>query len=309
MNLNRRCAAAQCRLGTRAVPLFIAALMSILVATQADAAAITIAWDRNNDGVTAGYYVYYGTQSGSYSGYVDVGGSTTAIINTPDSTTPYYFAVQAYSSSGDRSQYSAEVVWQPATPAAQAPTLSNPGSITNVVGQTVTLQLSATDPAGLALQYAATGLPAGLSVASPTGRISGTPTTAGAYSVVASVTNTAGLSASQSFTWSILSQPVSQPPKDVTPPTLKITSPTSGATYTTKKDRVVLSGTAADDVGVVQISWSSDRGDRGTASGTSSWTTDTVKLRSGRNVLTVTAADAAGSIGTVTLTVTRGVGA
>ena len=211
MNMNRRCGNAWSRLGTHARPLFMALLVSILAPALAEATAITLAWDPNSDSVTTGYYVYYGIQSGNYSGYVDVGGATTAIINTKDSTTTYYFAVQAYSSSGERSPYSTEVVWTPSTPPAQPPTLNNPGSLSTVVGSSaVSLQLVASDPAGLALTYAASGLPPGLSIASSSGVISGTPTTVGAYTVTAKVTNTAGLSSSsQSFTWSILNQPTS----------------------------------------------------------------------------------------------------
>ena len=213
MSMNRQCANAwsRLRLFTIALPLLMAPLISLLVPALAEATSITIAWDPNTDSLTAGYNVYYdGTQSGNYSGYVDVRTATTAIINTQDSTTTYDFAVQAYSSTGDRSEYSPEVVWQPSTPAAQPPILKNPGSISTVVGSaSVILRLVATDPAGLALTYTASGLPRGLSVAPSTGVISGIPTTAGTYNVTATVTNTAKLSASQSFTWSILNQPTS----------------------------------------------------------------------------------------------------
>src|SRR5678810_69161 len=136
MSMNRQSANAwsRLRLFTIALPLLMAPLISLLVPALAEATSITIAWDPNTDSVTAGYYVYYGTQSGNYSGYVDVSTATTAIINTQDSTTTYYFAVQAYSSTGDRSLYSPEVVWQPSTPTAQPPVLTNPGSISTVVG-------------------------------------------------------------------------------------------------------------------------------------------------------------------------------
>ena len=457
MSMNRQCAnaASRLRLFTIALPFLMAPLISLLVPALAEATSITIAWDPNADSVTGGYYVYYGTQSGNYSGYVDVGTATTAIINTQDSTTTYYFAVQAYSSAGDRSQYSTEVVWQPSTPTAQPPILNNPGSITTVVGSaSVSLRPVATDPGGLALTYAASGLPPGLSIASGTGMISGIPTTVGTYNVTATVTNTAGLSASQSFTWSILNQPTSNSPSrspsllnpgnltnvvgqnvsvqlgatdpgglalqyaanglptglsiasstgrisgklsavgtynvtarvtntltlsasqsftwtiqaasspgngggngndngngngggsngggggngggngngngdggntdtspvvdpvapgdsgtitaDLTPPTLIITGPTSGSAYTTMQPKIVLTGTAFDDLGVVSVTWSNDRGGDGVADGTSSWTTPAIDLKMGTNVLKVRASDAAGNVQTVTLTVTR----
>jgi Domain of unknown function (DUF1929)/Bacterial Ig domain len=91
---------------------------------------------------------------------------------------------------------------------------------------------------------------------------------------------------------------------DTTPPTVAITAPTTGATYTTTSPSVTLGGTAADNVGVTQVSWSSDRGGSGIASGTTSWSTGAVTLLGGTNVLTVSARDAAGNVGAATLTVT-----
>jgi cellulose/xylan binding protein with CBM9 domain/Big-like domain-containing protein/parallel beta helix pectate lyase-like protein len=91
---------------------------------------------------------------------------------------------------------------------------------------------------------------------------------------------------------------------DTTAPTVSITSPTSGATFSTSLSPLTLSGTAADAVGVSQVTWTNDRGGSGTATGTTSWTAGGIVLQSGSNVLTVTARDAAGNRQTVTLTVT-----
>jgi Divergent InlB B-repeat domain len=55
---------------------------------------------------------------------------------------------------------------------------------------------------------------------------------------------------------------------------------------------------------VTQVSWASDRGGSGTASGTTNWSASGIALQSGANVLTVSARDAAGNTGTATLTVT-----
>jgi len=55
-----------------------------------------------------------------------------------------------------------------------------------------------------ALTYSASGLPAGMSINSSTGVISGTPTTAGTYSVTVTVTDLAGASRpSTAFTWTV----------------------------------------------------------------------------------------------------------
>src|SRR6202007_1783255 len=81
------------------------------------------------------------------------------------------------------------------------------------------LQIHATDSGGAALTYGATGLPAGLSINSSTGLISGTPPTLGSSNVTVTATDTTGVSGSASFTWSITSS--SSPP------------PTSGACHVT----------------------------------------------------------------------------
>ncbi|HEY1625799.1 MAG TPA: cellulose binding domain-containing protein, partial [Streptosporangiaceae bacterium] len=53
--------------------------------------------------------------------------------------------------------------------------------------------------------YSASGLPAGLSIGSSTGLISGTPTTAGTSSVTVTVTDGTGAKGTAPFTWAISS--------------------------------------------------------------------------------------------------------
>jgi serine protease len=85
-------------------------------------------------------------------------------------------------------------------------TVTSPGNQTGTVGTAVSLQVHATDSAsGQTLTYSATGLPAGLSINSSSGLISGTPTTAGTSSVTVTATDTTNASGSASFTWTISS--------------------------------------------------------------------------------------------------------
>jgi hypothetical protein len=91
---------------------------------------------------------------------------------------------------------------------------------------------------------------------------------------------------------------------DTTRPTATISTPTTGATFSTAASTINLSGTAADNVGVTQVTWANDRGGSGVASGTTSWTMSSIPLVSGSNIITVTARDAAGNTGIDTLTVT-----
>ncbi|WP_406503610.1 M4 family metallopeptidase [Streptomyces sp. NBC_00212] len=84
-----------------------------------------------------------------------------------------------------------------------SPSVTNPGNQNGVVGTAVSLQIQASDPGGKTLSYSATGLPAGLSVNSSTGLISGTPTTAGTASVTVTAKNTDNATGTASFTWTI----------------------------------------------------------------------------------------------------------
>jgi serine protease len=83
-------------------------------------------------------------------------------------------------------------------------TVTSPGNQTSTVGTAVSLQIQASDSAsGQTLTYSASGLPAGLSINSSTGLISGTPTTAQTYSVTVTVTDGTGASGGASFTWTV----------------------------------------------------------------------------------------------------------
>ena len=83
-------------------------------------------------------------------------------------------------------------------------TVTNPGSRTGTVGTALNLQIQASDSAaGQTLTYSAAGLPAGLSINSGTGLISGTPTTAGSSTVTVTASDTTGAKGSATFTWTI----------------------------------------------------------------------------------------------------------
>jgi hypothetical protein len=83
-------------------------------------------------------------------------------------------------------------------------TVTNPGAQTSTVGTAASLQINASDSAsGQTLTYSATGLPAGLSINSASGLISGTPTTAGTSNVTVTAKDTTNASGSASFTWTV----------------------------------------------------------------------------------------------------------
>ncbi|MEU2378149.1 putative Ig domain-containing protein [Streptomyces misionensis] len=81
--------------------------------------------------------------------------------------------------------------------------VTNPGSQSTTTGSSVSLQVRASDSAGAALTYSASGLPTGLSINSSTGVISGTASTAGTYQVTVTATDSTGATGSTSFTWTV----------------------------------------------------------------------------------------------------------
>ena len=89
-----------------------------------------------------------------------------------------------------------------------------------------------------------------------------------------------------------------------TAPLVTITGPTSGQTWRTTAPRVTLDGMALDDTGLESVVWVNSRGGSGVATGTATWTTGTIPLQDGLNVITVTATDSTGTQGTDAITVT-----
>jgi glucodextranase-like protein len=110
--------------------------------------------------------------------------------------------------------------------------------------------------------------------------------------------------ATRTFTWTVTAGGAA----DTIAPAVAITTPTTATTFSTSAATLSLGGTASDNVGVTQVTWSNSRGGSGTATGTANWSAS-VGLQSGLNVVTVTARDAAGNTSTDTLTVTYTVAA
>lgn len=91
----------------RAILLFLCALA---MNASAEAATITLTWDRNSESDVQGYVISYGTTSRVYTSQISVGNQTSyTVVLNPSTPTTYYFAVQAVNTSSLRSLYSAEV--------------------------------------------------------------------------------------------------------------------------------------------------------------------------------------------------------
>jgi hypothetical protein len=87
-------------------------------------------------------------------------------------------------------------------------------------------------------------------------------------------------------------------------PAIVITSPTSAPTFTTSNRTLNLSGTASPAEGILQVTWFTDHGASGTATGTDAWTVGGIALQTGSNSITLTARDAFGSTASAVLMVT-----
>jgi beta-glucosidase len=86
----------------------------------------------------------------------------------------------------------------------QPVTVTNPGPQEGLAGTAASVAISAKDAtSGQTLSYSATGLPAGVSISSSTGTLSGTPTTAGTSTVKVTAEDGTGALASTSFVWTV----------------------------------------------------------------------------------------------------------
>jgi hypothetical protein len=91
--------------------------------------------------------------------------------------------------------------------------------------------------------------------------------------------------------------------KNTTPLTLVVNSPSS-TTLSTSAASLVFSGTASDSVGVTSVTWSTNTGTAGTASGTAQWSAS-IPLLVGSNAVTIHATDTAGNVSWRSVVVTR----
>jgi hypothetical protein len=170
--------------------------------------------------------------------------------------------------------------------------VTSPGDQSNVSGTAISpVTVNASDSSSTAtLTYSDGGtLPPGLSIDPNTGTISGTPTTAGSYSVTITATDDAGYSSSASFTWTITNSVTVTSPGDqsnvtgtaITPVAISASDSSSSATLTYSDGGTLPPGLSIDP-------------NTGTISGT--------PTTAGSYSVTITATDGSGASGSTTFT-------
>jgi fibronectin type 3 domain-containing protein len=95
--------------------------------STAEAAYLDLAWSPNEEPDVAGYRIYYGTMSGEYINFVNVGAATSYRLGNLLEDVMYYIALTAYDAAGNESDYSEEVSGVGA-PGGDSPVAVSPGS-------------------------------------------------------------------------------------------------------------------------------------------------------------------------------------
>ena len=89
--------------------LSVSLLLVALFPAPLAASALTLVWDPNTEDDLAGYNVYYGTRSRDYDFVIDLGNTTHYTVTGLEPETLYYFALTAYDTSWNESDFSAEI--------------------------------------------------------------------------------------------------------------------------------------------------------------------------------------------------------
>jgi hypothetical protein len=221
---------------------------------------------------------------------LSISSSTGVISGTPSTAGSSTVTVTGTDSSGPSG--SASFTWTVSAAGSNTVTVTSPGNQSGTVGTAASLQISASDSAsGQTLTYKASGLPAGLSIGSSTGLISGTPTTAGSSSVTVTATDTTGASGSATFTWTVSA---------ATGNTVTVISPgnQSGTVGTAASLQISASDSASGQTLTYQASGLPAGLSIGSSTGLISGTPTTA----GSSSVTVTATDTTGASGSATFT-------
>ena len=84
-------------------------ILTALITSVQATGSVTLAWNQSTNSIVAGYNIYYGGKSGTYTNHVNAGNATNATISGLVQGITYYFAATTYAASGMESPLSGEV--------------------------------------------------------------------------------------------------------------------------------------------------------------------------------------------------------
>jgi len=84
-------------------------LLTALITSVQATGSVTLAWNRSSNTNVAGYNIYYGGASGTYTNEISAGNATNATVSGLVQGTTYYFAVTTCAASGMESPFSSEI--------------------------------------------------------------------------------------------------------------------------------------------------------------------------------------------------------
>ena len=187
--------------------------------------SVTLAWNPDAGTNIAGYKIYYGVASRTYTNTNNVGNVTNATISSLVSGTIYYFAATAYDTSGSESDYSTEVVTRTG---GHGPTivLSSPANGASYTAP-ATISLAASVTANghtiTQVQFYNGATLLGTAASAPYS-FSWNNVSAGTYSLSAKAVYDSGST--------VASTPANVTVTNVTLPSIALTAPANGASYT-----------------------------------------------------------------------------
>ena len=163
-----------------------------LQASATSATQIAFTWTASASSLGLASYIIQrcqGADCGTFRRVVVISASTTSYVNSGLlSATTYRYRVRATDTAGNLSSFS-NIASATTQSVASEPVITSATTASGTVGTAFSYQITGTNSP---TSYGATGLPAGLSVDTGTGLISGTPTAAGTSTVTLSATNGAG---------------------------------------------------------------------------------------------------------------------
>ncbi len=284
--------------GWSAVLLFFLCHSGISIASD-----VSLAWDPSPSTNVSGYKVYIGKSTRSYGVPIKIGNQTTyTVTGLPAGS--YCFTVTAYDISGNESDYSNEIsttISHPADAISPIIAIHEPTAEPSYTASANTIRLSGTasDNAGVTQVTWRNSLGGSGAASGATSWIIPDIELHDGSNVITVMTqDAAGNTGTDDLTVTYT------PSADIILPSIAITSPTTVTNYTAEANTIRLGGTASDNGGMTQVTWTNSLGGSGTASGASDWTISDIALQSGLNVITVKIRDAMGNTGTVALNVT-----